>query len=203
MAISTYNELLSALDNWLGTSDLTSRTPEFIALAEADIWGRLRIRAMEQSTDLGISSQRVALPSGFLEARRIYIDGNPVTPLEYFPPMDFWRRYMSTDTAEPSAYTIEGGNLVFGPSPDATYTGKLLYVAQPSALSASLNGTFTSNPDAWLYGALVQAAPYLDNDERVPTWRAMYEAALIRIEKSDQRSRYSGGPLQVRSDSRA
>jgi len=203
MAISTYSELLSALDNWLGTTDLVSRTPEFVALAEADIWGRLRIRAMEQSTSLGISSQTHALPSDFLEAKRLYIDGNPVNALDYFPPMDFWRRYMSTDTAEPEAFTIEGSNFVFGPSPDATYTGKLLYLATPAALSSTVNGTFTANPDAWLYGALVQAAPYLENDERVPTWRAMYEAAMIRIERTDQRSRYSGGPLQIRSDSRA
>jgi hypothetical protein len=202
MSITTYNELLTALDNWLGTAALTSRTPEFITLAEADIWGRLRIRQMEASTDLGVSSQTVALPSDFLEPRRLYLDGNPVAPIDYVPPLDFWRRYMSTDTSKPQAFTIEGDNLVFGPSPDSTYTGKILYYAQPSALSDAVNTTFTRNPDLWLYGALVQAAPYLENDERIPTWKAFYEQALMRVEKADQRAKYAG-PLQVRTDVRA
>ena len=35
MAVTTYAELQTALDNWLARTDLQSRHPEFIALAEA------------------------------------------------------------------------------------------------------------------------------------------------------------------------
>ena len=35
MAISTFTELKTAVDNWLARTDLAGRAPEFIALAEA------------------------------------------------------------------------------------------------------------------------------------------------------------------------
>jgi hypothetical protein len=46
MAISTYAELQTAAANWLGRADLTSRIPEFVALAEAKFNRTLRIRDM-------------------------------------------------------------------------------------------------------------------------------------------------------------
>ena len=35
MAISTFAELKTAIDNWLARADMTDRAAEFIALAEA------------------------------------------------------------------------------------------------------------------------------------------------------------------------
>ena len=44
MAISTKSELHTAVTNWLNRSDLTSRIPEFITLAEASFNRNLRTR---------------------------------------------------------------------------------------------------------------------------------------------------------------
>ena len=52
MAITTYATLKTAVGNFLSRSDLTSRIPEFIALAEDRIAQDLRIRAMEATVDL-------------------------------------------------------------------------------------------------------------------------------------------------------
>ena len=52
MAINDRSTLLTAVDNWLDRSDLTSRTPEFLELAEDWIAQNVRIRAMEEFVDL-------------------------------------------------------------------------------------------------------------------------------------------------------
>lgn len=56
MAISQYSELKTAVANWLGRSDLTSRIPEFIGLAEDRVYQRLRLRAMETQAELKSSA---------------------------------------------------------------------------------------------------------------------------------------------------
>lgn len=58
MAISTYAELQTALQNWPGQrtdSFWTSRVTEFITLGETDIGQLLRIRQMEEQVDLVVS----------------------------------------------------------------------------------------------------------------------------------------------------
>ena len=52
MAIDTYATLKTGVANFLSRSDLTSRIPEFISLAEDRVAQDLRVRAMEASLDL-------------------------------------------------------------------------------------------------------------------------------------------------------
>src|SRR3990167_3894099 len=58
MAITTYAELQTALQNWPGQRTdtfWTSRTTEFISLAEDRIAQTLRVRGMESMTDLVVA----------------------------------------------------------------------------------------------------------------------------------------------------
>ena len=56
MAISQFSELKTALANWLKRSDLTSRIPEFVSLAEDRIAKDLRVRAMEHRAVLKVTN---------------------------------------------------------------------------------------------------------------------------------------------------
>ena len=67
MAITNYTELKSSLADWLNRSDLTSRIPEFISLAEAAFNRNLRTRDMLSRSTTSTNAQYVALPSDFLE----------------------------------------------------------------------------------------------------------------------------------------
>jgi hypothetical protein len=200
MAISTYSELQSALASWLDRADLTARIPEFISIAESRISRKLRIREQETDSDVTLvaGTRTAALPTGFKEVKRVYLNTNPVQPLSYIAPSDYWTRYMSVDTGRPVVFTVEGSNLVFGPIPDTAYTAKVLHVKELSALSASAHGTFTSNPDLYLYGALTAAEPFLKNDKRVPMWKSLFEEILNELMVQD---RTYQGPLRMRDDS--
>ena len=199
MAISTYAELSTAAANWLSRSDLTSRIPEFITLAEARINRKLRIRQQETASDVTITggTRTAALPSDFREVRRLYLDTSPIRILDYISPQDYWARYVSTNTGKPSVFTIEGANIVLGPIPDTGYTGKLTYYAAFPALSTTAHGTFTANPDLYLYGTLLSAEPYLKNDKRIGMWKSLFDEILMEMERQQSRN---AGPMRMRDD---
>jgi hypothetical protein len=53
-----------------------------------------------------------------------------------------------------------------------------------------------------LYGALVEAEPYLMNDARINTWGSMYDRAITSLTKSDEEGQYSGVPLAMKLTAR-
>jgi hypothetical protein len=106
-----------------------------------------------------------------------------------------------TASGKPRFFGVVGGQFRIVPTPDATYTTELTYYAKLSKLSNSntTNWLLTSNPDIYLYGALLQAAPYLQDDARIQTWATLYERALNDSQTADDRSASSGGALLTRA----
>ena len=200
MSIGTYTELQSAVAAWLDRSDLTSRIPEFVAIAEARIARKLRIREMETESDVTLvgGTRTAAVPTGFREVRRVYLNSSPVSELQYMTPQDYWVRHTSVSTGRPVVFTVEGANFLFGPIPDSSYTAKVLHYKALDALSSSAHAVFTANPDVYLYGALLAAAPFLHNDKRIGVWKGLFDEALMELEI--QNSKHAG-PLVMRDDS--
>jgi hypothetical protein len=204
VALANYGDLKAAVANWLADDNITARIVEFVTLGEAQIFGDVRVRSrlLETTGDLTISSQTVSLPTGFIGVRRLYLNSSPVRNLQFLAPDQFWNRFISTTTDTPDFYTLEGENFVFGPSPDSTYTGKLLYWKKPTAFSADsdTNTFFTTNPDLYLYAALTASAPFLGDDPRLLTWSALYDNAADRIKTSNKYDRFPRGDSPMRSD---
>lgn len=201
--ITTYAELQIALQNlFADTGNLTaSRLEDCITLGEAEIRRRLRIREMEATTDLSVSSRTTALPTDFLAVKRIYVSSDPNRPLQFYPASLFWNLYASSQTGTPKIYTIEAENIVVGPAPDQTYTCPLLYYKWEDALSGSNTpDLFLNHPDLYLYAAAVFAADYLDDDRLMAKRAALFESAVDSIQKADQRDRYPTGGLTMRSE---
>jgi hypothetical protein len=201
VAIALYSELKTALANWTKRDDLTSRIPEFIAMAEDKIGFELRVRAMETSADIAItaSTQTAALPTRFLQQQRLYMSATR-KDLTFVARDDFWTRQAVNESGQPTIYTIEGENFVFAPVPDAAYTAKCLYYQKFAALSADsdTNWILTNARGLYLYGALIQAAPYLEDDPRAITWAAFYQDILDSAHRADKRDRFPNA-LQQRT----
>ncbi len=196
MAITNYGELKTATANWLTRDTLVNRIPEFIALGEHRLYADLRVRFMETSAAVTITTsvRTSALPTSFLQARSIYISGSPNKRLEQRTPVEYWSIYADLPTAKPAVYAVEGENFTWGPLPDNNYTANVLYYKRPAALSADAdtNGLFTLAPNLLLYAALIETAPFLGNDPRVLVWTSLYDDLLERIQLADTRDRYSG-----------
>ena len=171
MAIGTYAELQTAVANWLDRDDLTDRIPEFIALAEARMNRILRIRLMEgkYTASTAAAQRNYALPAGYLQMRNLQVNTSPIRPCQYVTPEIFDRLYGSTLTGTPEIYTIVADEIQLGPIPGSVLTIEMLFYKRVTALSASntTEAMLTDNPDIYLYGALMEAEPFIMNDERV------------------------------------
>jgi hypothetical protein len=60
-----------------------------------------------------------------------------------------------------------------------------------TALSGGVNWLFTAHPDVYLYGALMEAAPYLHDDARVPIWKGLLAEAVEGVRRSRTSTAYT------------
>lgn len=203
MSFSTYSELQTTIAGYLARTDLTTQIPDFIRLAETRLRRDLRIRQMLKSvtTATVAGDSTVELPSDFLDVRDFVVVGNPVQPLNYYSPSAFNRNTRTWESGKPVDYTVLALDFQLSPVPDSDYTVQLFYFAAPAFLSdTNTSNVFLANtPDALLYGALLEAAPYLMDDARINTWGTMFDRAMASITRSDEKGQYSGVPLAIKT----
>jgi len=201
MAISNYSELTTAVANWLDRDDLTDRVPEFIALAEARFNRVLRIRAMEnKQTASTIGGQRnYALPANYIQMRNFQINTDPITTLSYVTPGIYDRLWGGSQGGIPKFYTIITNEIQLGPIPSSVMTLEMLFYKKFDAITSSspTNWVITNAPDVYLYGALLEAEPFIMNDARVGLWSQGFEKAIADIQQQDNMDRHSGSALRI------
>lgn len=205
MALTTYTELKASLADWLNRSDLTSVIPDFISLAEAQMERQLRTRQMivRATASFAAAAEYGTVPDDFLEVKSIKLDTNPVTSLT-FQTIDSLDQLSNTtylSSGKPLYFTVVGNQFRLLPIPDGAYTAELVYYSKLTKLSASVatNWLLTQAPDVYLYGALLQAAPYLQDDARITVWSSLYLAGLDQLQVADDRGSTSGGALMARA----
>lgn len=200
MSITNYAELQASVASWLNRSDLSTNITDFITLAEAQLSTDLKTRAMETKVTLVTvaGAKTVALPTDMLEMRRLQVVGTYNQPLSYRTPDELSIDYAANGTGQPVVFTVIGGNVELAPIPDAVYSLELTYQQRIPALSdsATTNWLITNWPNAYLYGSLLAATPFIMNDARLPTWAQLYEQAIDGINGVDW---YSGSTMKVRS----
>lgn len=192
-----YAQLKSNIADFLNRSDLTAVIPTFIELAESQMERPLRVRQMLTRATAPLDTQYSALPADFLESKTFKItSSNPIQPIEFLTPeqMDDRDQLYSSAPGMPKYFSIIGTQIRVSPVPDATYTAELLYTAKLAKLSDTVttNWLLAASPDAYLYGSLMQAAPYLKDDERVAVWGTLYNTAIESIKLADQNASASG-----------
>jgi len=199
MDLSTYSGLKAAIADYLNRDDMTSVIPGFITLAEAKFNRKMRTRQMIKRATAVIDSQSFAYPADWLEAKEFILSTNPITHMEFVTELQA-KGLQSTDIVSPGKpryYTIIGSQIEVIGTPDTSYSGVLTYYAKIPALSDSntSNWLLAYAPDLYLYGALLESAPYLKDDERLAIWGQMYIDSKADIELADQRASVSSTPV--------
>ena len=187
--ISNYSELRVAVVSILQRADLTADVPNMIQLAESQINQRLESRFLEKigsiTTTTGVET--VAAPSDLMSVKNVKITSvSPYEEIEVTTPDSYRKRSENGQTGQPTLSTAIGLNFYFNPVPDADYTVSIVYQGRIIALSDAnpTNDILTVFPDVYLYGALANAAPYI-NDNRIPVWRDLFMSAIDGANKSD------------------
>ena len=199
MALDTFAGLKSTIADYLNRDDLTSIIPSFISIAEAKFNRKLRVRQMIKRANASIETAFFAYPADWLQAKEFQLNTNPIVRLGFVTEAqgDDLKAGRFTAAGKPLYYTITGSQLEFIPSPDTTYSAELTYYAKIPALSDSNTSNWLLDyaPDLYLYGALMEASPYLKDDERLAVWGQLYVGSLGDIEVADQRASVSSTPL--------
>jgi hypothetical protein len=76
---------------------------------------------------------------------------------------------------------------LIAPTPDADYPFEVLYYELPPLLDDAVQTNWLTEyaPQLLLYGALLEATPFLKNDERIPVWQNMYDRAAAMLNGED------------------
>ena len=201
MSIANYTELKSAVADWLLRTDLTSVIPTFISLAQAQINRDVRDHRMVSRATSILNTEYFATPTDWVETIRYQINTSPVVTLEFVSPDQAAEEKIKFNVAgKPLFYTHVGAEIQVVPAPDSNYTSELTYYAKIPALSDSnaTNWLLDYAPDVYLYATLMQAAPYLDDDQRLGVWAGLYEKAVGALKVQDQRARLGSSSLKMR-----
>ena len=202
--ITTFATLQTAMGLWLNRSDVSAQAPMFIALCEAEMKRRVR-RSTNSDATISITAAALTGPTDMASPISLHLDtGSPSldVPLKLCTPQVLAEvRAWNDDVAgRPTHFAFYDSQLQFAPSPDATYTATLVYNVQltPLSVSNTTNTILTEAPDAYLYGSLLQAAPYLDGDARIPLWQAKFDNAIAQLNQVAVEESYGASPLEIR-----
>lgn len=194
MALTDYAGLQASVANFLMRGDLTAAIPDFIALAEAQMNRRLRVRRMiTRLPAFSIDAEYVNLPADFAGPITFKLTSNRDVLDCIAPDAIAERKFeMGGVQSPPGAYCVNGDQFEFDAAPVDPYGAQLVYYARIPALSDvnTTNWLLANHPDAYLYGALMQSAPYLQEDERLSTWAQLFTAVLADIETLDKRESF-------------
>lgn len=206
MTISSYSDLQTAVLNYLvrvNDTDAQTRVLEWIVLAEDELrmdMAKLMLTAGETNdTAFSIGSEYVALPTGFIRARSIRINGNTTRALNYLPPQVMERRTdLTSSSAEPFFYTIQGGQLRFLAAPDTTYTATFAYYALAALTSpAPTNWLLLAHPKIYLRAVLTEAYEYYEDYDKAQVSRADVARLLAKVETTEGQGQ-AASALQMR-----
>lgn len=199
--ITTYTTLLTAVGDYLARSDLSTFTPNFVQnweerfLREPENWGSW----METALSVAIASDVAAVPSGYLALKVGYISGQNSTPLKRISLDQLYQRFPRAGGSggTPAYIARNGSNFEFGPMGSGTLVGT--YWAKPTVLrsfasDAAAHFLIVNAPDLVLYGALIEAEPFIKNDVRLQTWSNLYQVALSAYQSRMRAEDFSGSP---------
>lgn len=192
MTITNYTTLKAAVSDTLARADLEDEVDGFISQAEARFNRRIRARDMEASTTLALNADGEAtLPSDFLEFRSLSCATTPKSwpQIVDVDSPDFLFRFRPN--ANPQYVGIMATTIVVRPA--ANVSADLYYYQRIPALTsgAPTNWLVTDAPDIYLYGACLEAAIYIRDQERITLYAENLAAAIEELTNQRRMDRTS------------
>ena len=183
----------------MARDDLTTFIPNFVQNAENKLYRTLNLRNEETALSVSVSSGVGAVPADFKALKFAYVPDSPAILLKWVPLEEVYRDYpLRSGASTPQVISREGANFVFGPyAKDFTLTG-VYYAKHDPLRTTDPNWYVTNAPEVLLYGSLLEAAPFIQDDARLPVWQQLYTDAVRSLRKENRNAEYSRGQLQQR-----
>lgn len=192
--VMTYDSLSATVLQYLERKDaaVVEAIPTFITLAEFGIAEEIKTLGQLQvvTSTMEASNPVLQKPARWRKTVSMTVtdlsgNTNPVflRKLEYL--QNYWPN--ATDTALPKFYAdTDYEHFYLAPTPDQNYTFELLYYERILPLSSvnQTNWLTQYAPNAMLFGTLLQAMPFLKNDQRT-IFQQMYSQAIAALKTED------------------
>ena len=196
MANYTYlvNELIAATEN--DSTEFLNFIPNMVNRAEERLVKDLDDYGLVTYTSVAVSSgnNKVTLPTGTRIVKNFNIVSNSSKINLLMRTDEFINDYwpVSASTGTPKYYARKTNtNIVFAPTASTTYSGELVYVVKPSALTSTNQNNYYSDfcYDALFYGCMIEATNFMKNFSVTPVYEQQYQNAVEGLRNQSRRTR--------------
>lgn len=191
--VMTYDSLTSIIQQYLERSDkaVVNAIPTFITLAEFEIAEQVKTLGQLQVADSAMTAGNATLPkpARWRKTVSMTVDVNgkkqPVLLRKFEYLKNYWPDATQTDVPLYYADT-DWDHWYLAPTPAANYSFQVLYYERIAPLSSTnqTNWLTQNAPNAMLFGSLLQAMPFLKNDQRT-IFQQKYSEALQALKVED------------------
>jgi hypothetical protein len=190
----TYDSLVGDIQAYLERTDAATiaQIPRFIMLAEQVIASQIKFlgNLTVNSSSMTAGNPVIDKPARWHKtvSMNVTVSGtrNPILLRKYEYLREYWPTPTNTDI--PKFYCdYDYSHWLVAPTPTDPYTFEVLYYerVQPLDSSNQTNWFTTYAPQALLYGSLLQAMPFLKNDERMGMWQQQYDLIMQTLKSED------------------
>ena len=199
-ASMTFTSLQSDIRNYLergGATDpiVYEQIPRLITLAERRISRELKIQGFQTVVNSTMQASVAVYPKPDRWRDTISINygtgtGNNVHTPVFARSYEYIRQYWPNETlaGAPKFYAdYDYKHWIFAPTPAAAYPLEVLYYELPPLLDDNNQTNWLSEfaPNILLYGSLVEATPFVKDDQRVQLWQSYYDRSLAALNGED------------------
>ena len=169
--------------------------PRLINLAERRIARELKVQGFVNvvTTSLVAGQSVYEKPDRWRNTISINIGtgtGNATRKTLFTRSYEYLRSYWpdESQTDEPLFYAeYDYKHWLIAPTPSAAYPAEIVYYELLPLLDDTTETNWLTDyaPQLLLYGTLLEATPFLKNDERIPVWQQMYDRAAATFNGED------------------
>jgi hypothetical protein len=192
--IFTYSNLTSLLQVYLERTDstLVDQIPVFILLAQVRISREVKQLGTREVVNATFSGNTAVIqkPNDWRETITInYGTGTSsntrttLLPRGYEYCRSFWPDPTQASSQVKYYSDYNYNYWLVAPTPDSSYPFEVMYYStlKPIDDTTQTNWLTQYAPDLLLYACLLETAPFLKDDERIPVWQQMYDRALASL----------------------
>lgn len=186
--MTTWAQLQTDFPLWNKRTDQTARLSGFVALVEARFNRRLRTRQQETAiTGTTDGNGKIALPADFLAAKSLWVPNYEGQPLDA-QTLDFVIANQISGQ-RPTAYAVGQSALTFNGSGDVE---GVYFASVPGLVANGSNWLSTLAYEAYLFGALAEAALDAFDEARAMSLYGRSDGVIAEVISNDQRDRFAG-----------
>jgi hypothetical protein len=194
-SVMTYDSLVENIQSYLERTDTATieKIPLFIMLAEQVIASQIKFlgNLTVNTSTMVIGDATIQKPARWHKtvSMNVTVSGErqPVLLRKYEYLREYWPN--PSDEGVPKFYCdYDYDHWLIAPTPDVAYNFEVLYYQRVQPLDSSNQTNWFTNyaPQALLFGSLMQAMPFLRNDERMPFFQQQYDLIMQTLMAEDR-----------------